>query len=232
MLPQTVRDIEGVFLVDKPAGMTSYGVIEQLKRMLKHHYGCTRHELPKIGHGGTLDPFATGLLIICIGKATKQSSQFLGCAKTYAGTIQFGVARDTADPTGTVIATSETVPAGIAAIQAAADQFAAAPYLQTPPMYSAKKKDGKRLYELAREGKTIERQPKACRITGFTINAYAAPTAQFEVTVSAGTYVRTLAEDLATKLGTVAHLTSLRRTACGAKLLCDATTPEGLFICS
>jgi tRNA pseudouridine55 synthase len=214
--------LNGAILIDKPAGMSSFGVIEALQRQLCEGRGLRRRDLPKLGHGGTLDPFATGLLAVCAGRAVKLARYFLGATKHYEGVIRFGETTVPGDPTSPVSETSPVMPASIDAIRAMARQLTLQPYLQTPPMHSAKKRDGKPLYELARQGIEIEREPKLCRLSDFEILAYEAPRARFRVTCSSGTYIRTLAQDFGRLLGTVAMLESLSRTGAGQLRLADA----------
>lgn len=216
---------DGALLVQKPAGMTSFDVIRHLQRDLAKICGFTRKNQPSFGHTGTLDPFATGLLVVCVGQATKLVQYLTGCQKTYSAVMRLGAATDTADLTGTEIATGG-VPDSIEPLNAAATTFVGVSYEQIPPMYSAKQINGERLYDLARAGKTVERQPSRCLIAALDINHYAAPDAEFRVTCSAGTYVRTLAEDLAARCDTVAHLTALHRDAIGAWRCADALPLE------
>ncbi len=213
--PVTFDGWNGALLVRKEAGMTSFGVIERLQRGLRERYGVPKKSLPKLGHGGTLDPFATGLLPICTGDGVKLARYFLGSEKEYTGLIRFGQTTVPGDPTDPVSETSENIPATIEDIRSAAHQFTGAEYLQTPPMHSAKKIDGKPLYELARAGVEIHREPSSCRVYSFEITEYIAPVARFRVAVSSGTYIRVLAQDLGRRLGTVAMLDSLERTRTG-----------------
>jgi tRNA pseudouridine55 synthase len=172
----------------------------------------------RIGHGGTLDPFATGVLVVLIGEATKIADAYLHSKKTYTGTITLGSQTDTADCTGTLIQ-SLSLPDFTLYSNAAvrwtelAATFVNEPYFQTPPMYSAKKKDGVALYDLARQGIEVERTALLKKIEGFKIYTTANPTElSFRVSCESGTYIRVLAEDLAKKAGTVAHLKTLCRS--------------------
>lgn len=233
--------MDGALLINKHAGVSSFGVIEQLQRVLMKHPGAygrvepfaRKRELPKMGHGGTLDPFATGLLAVCVGRGVKLARYFLGSRKTYEGVIRFGETTVPGDPTAPVSETSSALPSCLEQVQAAARSFESEPYFQIPPMHSAKKVDGKALYELAREGIEIEREPRKLQIYSFEIfdlepgtgsadaNGAGHPVARarFRVECSSGTYVRTLAKDLAAKLGTVAMLDTLHRVASGAHAL-------------
>lgn len=222
--------MDGALLINKHAGVSSFGVIEELQRILMKHplaYGREepfgrKRDLPKMGHGGTLDPFATGLLAVCVGRGVKLARYFLGSRKTYEGVIRFGETTIPGDPTAPVSERSHVLPASREAIQEHATHFTLQPYLQTPPMHSAKKKDGKPLYELARQGIEIEREAKSLRIHSFEILEYEKPCAKFRVECSSGTYIRTLSQDLGRMLGTVAMLDSLHRVASGIHSLGNA----------
>jgi tRNA pseudouridine55 synthase len=212
---------DGALLVNKPAGMSSFGVIEELRAQMKAA-GFKRSQWPKLGHGGTLDPFATGLLVILVGEASKLARYFLGANKGYEGTFRFGETTVPGDPTSEIVERSDVLPESLAALQEMALVFTAQPYLQIPPMHSAKKKDGKPLYELARAGIEIERDPVLCQIHQFKILSYEAPRALFQVLCSSGTYIRTLAQDYARLVGTVGLLESLNRTRSGSFQVGDA----------
>jgi len=205
---------DGILLVDKPSGMSSADVVRAVKR---------RHALESIGHLGTLDPMATGLLPLCVGAGTK-IAQFLNAErKAYCGTIRLGLATDTLDVTGTTVARGD-VPA-IAAEQLAAVAAALrGPQTQLPPMYSAVKFRGRELYKHARAGTTVERVPRAIVIEELELRAVAPDLVGFSVRCSKGTYVRVLAEDVGRALGTVATLASLRRTEFGPFKV-EAATP-------
>lgn len=211
--------LDGCLLVYKESGVSSFGVIERLQRILAAATGLKKRDLPKFGHGGTLDPFATGLLIVCSGEGTKLSRYFLGSNKEYRGVIRFGETTIPGDPTDPVSERSDHLPSSRAEIQGVADSFCVArshqAYLQTPPMHSAKKIDGKRLYELAREGIEVARKAIECRIDEFEISSYESPTAHYRVRCSAGTFIRVLGQDLGRRLGTVAMLDRLERTGSG-----------------
>lgn len=215
----------GALLINKPVGISSFGVIEVLRDQLKEA-GVKRQHWPKLGHGGTLDPFATGLLVVLVGDAAKLARYFLGANKGYEGQILFGQTTIPGDPTSPVSETSEVIPQELNALQEMAGRFCAQEYLQIPPMHSAKKKDGKPLYELARAGIEIERDPVLCRIHQFEVSSYEAPRAQFRVLCSSGTYIRTLAQDYARFLGTVGMLETLNRTRSGSFLIEDSMTPD------
>jgi tRNA pseudouridine55 synthase len=208
--------MNGALLIDKHQGISSFGIIEVLQKQLTEQKQLKRRDLPKIGHGGTIDPFATGLLVVCVGRAVKLARYFLGGTKKYEGTIVFGKTTIPGDPTAEITETSDTLPRSIEEVREGAAFFCKEPYLQTPPMHSAKKKNGKPLYELARAGIEVERDPKLCKLYDFEILDYEAGKSAFRLTCSSGTYVRTLAQDLGRKLGSVAMLESLKRSASGA----------------
>lgn len=210
----------GCLLINKPAGISSFGVIQQLQRALikKSTLSGTplrKSHLPKMGHGGTLDPFATGLLVVCVGDGTKLSQYFLGSVKTYQGRMRFGSKTASADPTTPIIETCSQLPATLDEIQTEASRFTETTYLQTPPMYSAKKIEGKRLYTLARQGLETARSPHESQIFEFKILTWSSPYAEYRVQCSAGTYIRTLACDLALRLNSLAFLETLDRVASG-----------------
>jgi len=204
--PFTTPDtLDGVLLVDKPIGPTSHDIVHRIRKT----FG-----LPKVGHGGTLDPMASGLLIILIGKATKISDRFLASDKTYEGSITFGTTTDSLDAMGTTIATQPYEHITAADIQREMQQRRG-DSLQTPPMASAVKIDGVPLYKLARKGKTVERKARLIHVYRFDLIEYTPPVAQFVLLCTKGTYVRVLAAEIGEALGAGAHLTRLRRTRSG-----------------
>jgi tRNA pseudouridine55 synthase len=197
------RNVRGVLLLDKPSGMTSNQALQRVKRL---------YQAAKAGHTGSLDPLATGMLPICFGTATKLAGYLLDARKTYAVAARLGVATDTADADGEVVARSEgTVPEPEQMRRAVVSLVGES--WQTPPMYSALKRDGKRLYELARRGVVVEREPRQIEVYSARLDEYAWPILRFTVMCSKGTYVRTLVTDLAESLGTLGHVTALRRLA-------------------
>jgi len=208
--------MDGALLIDKPEGLSSFGAIEELQRAFAQGTGAKRKDLPKLGHGGTLDPFATGLLVVCVGRGVKLARYFLTSSKAYAGRMKFGQTTASGDPTNPVTETTERLPESLAQLNHLAAQLGKQPYLQTPPMYSAKKLDGKPLYELARQGIEVDREPKSCRLSDFKFNRFEAGTADFSLRCSSGTYIRTLAQDFARMLDSIGMLESLRRTESGA----------------
>jgi tRNA pseudouridine55 synthase len=207
-----------LLLVDKGEGITSAGVIRALKRGL----GRT-----KVGHLGTLDPFASGLLPLCLGEATKVARYLLVEDKAYTGVIQLGVETDTLDRTGTPTASAPVPAIDGAALRDVAGRFRG-PLQQVPPMYSALKRDGVPLYELARRGEAVERAPRAVEIRDLELRPLTADRVALAVRCSKGTYIRVLAADLARALGTVGHLAELRRTGVGPFTAEQAWTVERL----
>ncbi|OFZ00290.1 MAG: hypothetical protein A2Z97_15950, partial [Bdellovibrionales bacterium GWB1_52_6] len=179
--PNSLPPLNGALLIHKHAGITSFGIIEQLQHQLRNTYQLKRRDLPKIGHGGTLDPFATGLLVVCVGRAVKLAQYFLGSTKTYEGSFRFGETTVPGDPTAPVSETSTVFPEGLTQLKELARRMTLQPYLQIPPMHSAKKKDGKPLYELARAGLEVEREPKLCSLYEFDILGYEKPYATFHI---------------------------------------------------
>lgn len=218
--------MHGALLINKPRDLSSFGVIQKIKNLLCQEAHVKPKALPKLGHGGTLDPFATGVLVVLVGNGAKLARYFLNSSKKYSGTIYFGKSTASGDLTNDVINTTETLPTSLEELQKKATDFTLTPYLQTPPMYSAKKQNGKPLYELARKGIEVKREPKECILYDFNILQYNAPLCQFEVSCSSGTYIRTLAEDLAIQCQSLGHLTQLCRTESGPFKIEDSTTLE------
>ncbi len=207
----TRRALDGVLLLDKPAGASSNAVLQRVRWL---------YNAAKAGHTGTLDPFATGLLPICFGEATKFAGYLLDATKSYRALVRFGVATDTQDSDGRVVA--EAPPAFTEAQLLATLARFTGPQRQVPPMYSALKRDGRAYYEYAREGIEIERAPRDVVVESLALVSHAAPEAWIDVTCSKGTYVRTLAADIGAALGCGAHLAALRRTQTGGFALADA----------
>jgi len=215
MTPET---FEGILLVNKPAGKTAFSLIAALRRILN---------IRKIGHAGTLDPFATGVMVLLIGRPfTRLSDRMLTADKEYRAKIFLGVATDSYDCDGTVTMQSDLVPtleqvkATLACFEGVIDQI--------PPMFSAKKVQGQKLYELARKGKTIERAPVKVTIK-LELLRYEYPYIDINVACSKGTYIRSLAHDIGTHLGCGAHLIELQRTRSGAYSLCRCIDGALLF---
>nr|WP_217344459.1 tRNA pseudouridine(55) synthase TruB [Noviherbaspirillum sp. L7-7A]MBV0878611.1 tRNA pseudouridine(55) synthase TruB [Noviherbaspirillum sp. L7-7A] len=209
--------VHGVLLLDKPEGLSSNDALVRAKRLLNAE---------KAGHTGTLDPFATGLLPLCFGEATKFSQDLLEADKAYETTVHLGVRTDTGDTEGDVIGTAG-VDVTLAQIEAVLAQFRG-PIAQVPPMHSALKRDGKPLYEYARAGITLEREARQVVIHALELLSYEAPLLRLAVTCSKGTYIRVLGEDIGAALGCGAHLQALRRTAVGQLTLEGAMTLDQL----
>jgi tRNA pseudouridine55 synthase len=197
------NELEGVLIIDKPSGMTSHDVVDHVRRVLR---------MKRVGHAGTLDPLATGVLIILVGKATKLSQFLMSLDKEYEGTIKLGETTNTHDAEGEVVATRPVPALTEEQARAMMATFLGDQY-QTPPMFSAKKQDGVPLYKLARKGKEVEREPRFIRVASFELLRFAPPELDIRLRCSKGTYVRTIAHDLGEKLGCGAHLSALRRTA-------------------
>jgi tRNA pseudouridine55 synthase len=213
-----VRDlVDGVLLLDKPVGLSSNDALIKAKRVLN---------AKKAGHTGTLDPFATGLLPLCFGEATKFSQDLLEADKTYETTVHLGISTNTGDTEGEAISTLE-VNVTREQIDAVLAQFRG-PIMQVPPMYSALKRDGKAYYEYAREGITLEREARPVTIHQLDFVAYEAPFLKLLVTCSKGTYIRVLGEDIGNALGCGAHLNALRRIRVGALTVEGMVTLETL----
>lgn len=219
----TKQIVSGVLLLDKPNGISSYATLTQAKRL----FMSPKFDSKKAGHTGTLDPMATGILPICFGDATKFSSFGLDADKGYTAIIKLGEKTDTGDKEGQIIAQKD-VPVFE---QSELDKLAVSlmgEQMQTPPMYSALKKDGKKLYEYAREGIEIERQPRPIVIHHLALNKLSSDEIALDVICSKGTYVRVLGETVAKRLGTVGHLTALHRTSTGGFDVADAISLDDL----
>jgi tRNA pseudouridine55 synthase len=216
MSQQTNDDPIGVLLVDKPQGMTSHDIVARMRRVFR---------IKKIGHAGTLDPMATGLLLILVGKATKVSQFLMSMSKEYTGTVKLGEETDSQDADGEIVATKPVPELTQADVEKEIATFMGDQY-QTPPMFSAKKINGQKLYKLARQGKTVERPPSVIHISRYDITDFSLPEISFIVGSSKGAYIRTLAHDLGERLGCGGHLNELRRTAVGKFRIEDANTLE------
>lgn len=214
---RTWKQVDGVLLLDKPSGMTSNDALQKARRLFS---------AAKAGHTGTLDPLASGLLPLCFGEATKFAADLLEADKTYLAELGLGVTTTTGDKEGEVL---ETRPVQVPReqLEAVLPRFVGA-IQQVPPMYSALKRDGRPLYELARAGIEVERAPRAVTIHELKLVDFHDSTAVLAVSCSKGTYVRTLAEDVGRALGCGAHLTALRRTRVGKLGLGEAYTLEQL----
>ncbi len=199
------RPVHGILLLDKASGLSSNQALQRVKRL----YGAA-----KAGHTGSLDPLATGMLPICLGEATKLSAQLLDADKCYQVRMLLGQATDTADADGTVIRTLDATHVDRAAMEAVLPRFVGV-IEQVPPMYSALKHEGRRLYELARQGLEVERPARRVTIHALRLIRFESASAELEVRCSKGTYIRSLVEDLAHALETCAHVAALRRTEVG-----------------
>ena len=199
-----------IILVDKPAGISSFGVVAKIRRELKDEFG---HKI-KVGHTGTLDPFATGLLILLSGKMTKKSNEFLKLDKAYEAELKLGFASTTGDPEGEITEINTSLVPSLSEIQTVLDSFMGK-LTQTPPRFSAIKINGERAYKLARKGADFKIPSREVEIYQIEILDYTYPSLKIRCHVSSGTYIRTLAEDIGKKLGTGAYLTALRRTKIG-----------------
>jgi tRNA pseudouridine55 synthase len=256
--------LQGALLVHKPQGISSFGVIDVLKKVIRAEMerelnqddststggsslaagsgtisgAATERkrvrfrELPKLGHGGTLDPFATGLLIVCIGRGVKLSRYFLGSIKKYEACLRFGETTIPGDPTEEISERSPNLPSSLDELNQLAQTFRSQDYSQIPPMHSAKKVGGQVLYELAREGIEIERAPKVCKLHEFEFldfeKAGTIARSNFRVTCTSGTYIRTLSQDFSRRLNTVGMLDTLHRSGSGIFRITESTTLEEL----
>jgi tRNA pseudouridine55 synthase len=207
---------DGVLLVDKAAGMTSHDVVALVRRRL---------QIRKVGHCGTLDPLATGLLLLTLGRGTKIQDLLMAEDKEYSGTMMLGAKTSTQDKDGEVIERREVPPLEEKTIRAAFEKFRG-DFYQTPPMVSAIKQAGVPLYKLARQGKTVEREPRLVHIYRYSIDRVTLPEIDFTVVCSKGFYVRTYAHDIGAELGCGAHLYSLRRVKSGRFDVASAITVD------
>ena len=210
-----------IVLIDKPLEWSSFQAVNALKWAIRKKFNLKKI---KIGHAGTLDPLATGLLIICTGKFTKKIPEFQGQVKEYTGTFTLGATTPSYDLETEVDQTYPTEHLTKASIKETASQFLGE-IDQIPPIFSALKKDGKRLYELAREGKQVEIKSRKIELFEFEITRIALPEIDFRVVCSKGTYIRSLAHDFGKALGSGAYLSALRRTKIGDFNVNNATTP-------
>ena len=215
-----------IVLIDKPTGMTSFGVVARLRRKISEQVG---HKV-KVGHTGTLDPFATGLMILLVGKATKRSDEFLKLDKWYEATICLGKVSSTGDPEGELTDVSADIPTKEQICQTIT-QFIGE-IKQIPPAFSAIKIDGQRAYKLARQGKTVDMPSRSVQIYALELVDYNYPILKIKTHVSSGTYIRTLAEDIGKSLGTGAYCQELRRTKIAKYDVDDAKALADLGIMS
>ncbi|MBI5387903.1 MAG: tRNA pseudouridine(55) synthase TruB [Verrucomicrobia bacterium] len=203
---------DGAILIDKPSGPTSHDVVDAIRRHFR---------IKKVGHCGTLDPNATGLLIIVLGRGTKLSERLMSSDKTYEGTIKFGETTDSYDADGELVSSLPVPPLTLDELNKEAAAFVG-DLMQMPPMVSAVKQGGVPLYKLARKGVEVERKERCVHIYRFRFSAYQEPVGHFAIACTKGTYVRSIAHDLGQKLGCGAHLQTLRRTESGKFNVADA----------
>ena len=208
---------DGIIIIDKPEGVSSFSAVARIRRLFGER---------KVGHTGTLDPLATGVLPILVGRAVKASDYLLTSDKHYIATLKLGIATDTEDITGTVISRSESIP-DEARVREVVASFIGS-YEQTPPMYSAIKVGGKKLYELAREGKTIEREARTVTIENILVEKISDDEYTLDVTCSKGTYIRTLCSDIGKALGCFGTMKTLRRAEAAGFTLSDAIPLDAL----
>ena len=216
---QEFSALDGAILVDKPAGPTSHDVVDAIRR---------KFGIKKVGHCGTLDPNATGLLIIVLGRGTKLSERLMGDDKVYEGTVKFGEATDSYDSDGELTGSLPVPPMTLEQLNEETATFIG-DLMQVPPMVSAIKKGGVPLYKLARKGIEVKREARLIHIYNFRFTEYTEPFGKFRVACTKGTYVRSLAHDLGQKLGCGAHLTTLRRSASGKFDVTDALPLDAIL---
>jgi tRNA pseudouridine55 synthase len=217
--------MDGILLIDKPTGWTSFDVVARVRGQIKRETGLKK---PKVGHTGTLDPLATGLLIIVVGSYCKRASEFSKFDKVYEVTMKLGETSTTGDNEGERSAISSSVPTK-EALEAVLEHYTG-DIMQTPPIYSAIKVNGQRAYKLAREGKEVKLEPRPVTIYTITDVEYTYPEVKLTTKVSSGTYIRSLVEDIGEKLGTGAYMSALRRTGVGNFKLADAQTMTSLQV--
>ncbi|PYI85140.1 MAG: tRNA pseudouridine(55) synthase TruB [Verrucomicrobia bacterium] len=211
--------LDGALLVDKPAGPTSHDVVESIRRTFR---------INKVGHCGTLDPRATGLLIIVLGRATKLSEKLLSADKEYTGTVKFGETTNSYDADGEIVSSFPVPPLTLEELNGVAATFVG-DFMQVPPMVSAIKLGGVPLYKLARKGIEVERKPRLIHIYSFRFTDYREPLAEFRIACTKGAYVRSLAHELGQKIGCGAHLAGLRRIVSGTFDVANAIPHQELL---
>lgn len=207
---------DGIILMDKPAGMTSFGVVARVRRVLSEQAG----KKVKVGHCGTLDPFATGLLILCVGQECKNAGEYMKRDKVYEATVRLGQTSSTGDPEGDIVDVSTEQPS-LLEIEAVLEKFRGE-IEQTPPMHSAIKIDGQRAYHLARQGKEVDMPSRKVTVHNLEVVDYSYPELKIRTHVSSGTYIRSLAQDIGEALGTGAYCTELRRISIAEWNVTDA----------
>jgi tRNA pseudouridine55 synthase len=216
--PRRDTPLSGILNVDKPSGMTSHDVVDEIRHLAGQR---------KVGHAGTLDPMATGVLLVCLGAATRVAEYLMQGRKRYRATVVLGTTTDTYDAEGKIVSSGGASDFARSEIEVALTRFVG-PIEQVPPMYSAIKRKGRPLYELARQGKTVERPPRPVEIEAIELLDWAPPALSIEVACSPGTYIRSLAHDLGQQLGSGAYLDTLVRLSSGHFALEDATSLDRL----
>ncbi len=213
--------MDGILLVDKPAGWTSFDVVAKIRGIIRSESGQKR---PKVGHTGTLDPLATGLLVLTVGNYCKRAQEFSKLDKTYQVVMRLGQSSTTGDAEGEITNVAANVPS----YQDVFDilQNFIGDIMQKPPAFSAVKINGQRAYKLARQGKAVDIEPRKIKIHSIQLTDYNYPEVKFTATVGSGTYIRSLVEDIGHKLGTGAYMSSLRRTTVGQFDVSDSLSPE------
>lgn len=217
-------DFDQIILVDKPTGISSFGVVARVRRYLTKQAG---HKI-KVGHCGTLDPFATGLLILVSGKNTKRAGEFSGLDKEYEATIYLGARSSTGDPEGEIEQVSDRQPS-LSEIKKVVSEFVGR-VTQTPPVFSAIKINGRRAYQLARQGREIDMPSRQVTIYDINIESYIYPYLIIKTKVSSGTYIRSLAQDIGEALGVGAYTTQLRRLSVGEYSVSEAKSLEDFTV--
>lgn len=207
-------DFDGILVVNKPYGVSSMAVVRRVKRASGQR---------RVGHAGTLDPIATGVLPVCIGQATRLMEDIVSGGKIYRAGVEFGVATDTYDALGEITASADPSAVTLDAISRALERFKGG-IMQTPPMFSALKRQGKRLYDLARAGVEVEREPRPVKVHGIAVQSWQPPMLTIDISCGKGFYVRSLAHDLGQALGCPAHMKSLIRLRSGAFAIADSMT--------
>jgi len=216
---QTFEPLDGAVLIDKPSGPTSHDIVDEIR---------ARFRLKKVGHCGTLDPNATGLMIVLLGRGTKLSEKLMSDDKVYSGWVKFGESTNSYDADGEVLETKPVPPLTVEQLNEATESFLG-DQMQTPPMVSAVKVEGVPLYKLARKGVEVERKARLIHIYSYRFTQYEEPFGFFRVGCTKGTYVRSLTHELGEKLGCGAHLATLRRVTSGKFNAADAITFEDVF---
>jgi tRNA pseudouridine55 synthase len=215
--------MNGILLIDKPSGWTSFDVVAKVRGIIRAETGQKK---PKVGHTGTLDPLATGLLVLTLGTYCKRAQEFSKLDKTYEVTMKLGETSTTGDNEGVKTVVSDREPTK-EAVDTVLKQFTGE-IMQTPPIYSAIKVNGQRAYKLARAGKTVELEARPVIVYGLEVIDYTYPEVKFVAKVGSGTYIRSLVEDIGKELGTGAYMSDLRRTQVGNHLITQASPMENI----